>query len=86
MKKGSLFGRLDDVKGKLGGAEVGLPGADGIDYLVLSADSPFRTYLLGAEWHLLPSVRISPNLEWVDYDDPAIGKDVVPRLTFYWTW
>jgi hypothetical protein len=58
---------------------VGLPGADGIDYLV-------RTYLLGVEWYLHPSVRISPNVEWVDYDDPAIGKDVVPRVTFYWTW
>ena len=74
------------MKGKLGSTEVGLPGADGIDYLVLSADSPFRTYLLGFEWYLHSSVRISPNVEWVDYDDPAIGKDVVPRVTFYWTW
>ena len=85
-KKGSVFGRVDDVKGKLGSTEVGLPGADGIDYLVLSADSPFRTYLLGVDWYLHSSVRISPNVEWVDYDDPAIGKDVVPRVTFYWTW
>ena len=61
---------------------MGLPGADGIDYLVLSADSPFRTYLFGLEWYLHSSVRISPNIEWVDYDDPAIGKDVVPRVTF----
>lgn len=85
-KKASLFGRIDDVKGKLGRTEVGLPGADGIDYRVLSADSPFRAYLFGIEWLLHPSVRISPNIEWVHYDDPAIGKDVVPRVTVYWTW
>jgi hypothetical protein len=85
-KKGSLFGRFDDVKGKLGSNDVGLPGADGIDYLLLSNKSPFKMYIFGLEWYLHSSVRFSPNIEYVHYDDSSIGNDVVPRLTFYWTW
>ena len=85
-KKGSVFGRFDKVKGRLGSTETGLPGADGIDYLLLSATSPFKAFIFGFEWYLHSSVRFSPNVEWVTYDDAAIGKDVVPRLTFYWTW
>jgi hypothetical protein len=85
-KKGSLFGRFDDVKGKLGSTDVGLPGADGIDHLLLSSQSPFKAFIFGLEWYLHPSVRFSPNVEYVTYDDSAIGNDVVPRLTFYWTW
>jgi hypothetical protein len=85
-KKGSLFGRVDDVKGQLGSKDAGLPGADGIDYLLLSAKSPFKAYILGLEWYLHSSVRLSPNVEIVNYKDSSIGTDVVPRLTFYWTW
>jgi hypothetical protein len=82
----TLFGRFDLVKPKLGSADAGLPGADGIDYLVLSTRSPFKFFLLGLEYYLHPSVRISPNVEWVTYDDSAVSKDVVPRITLFWIW
>jgi hypothetical protein len=85
-KKASLFGRFDKVKGELGSVDVGLPGADGIDYLVLSTASPFKTYIFGLEYYIHPSVRISPNVEIVSYDESSVSKDVVPRLTFYWNW
>jgi hypothetical protein len=88
--KASLFGRLDSVKGDRGGEDIGLPGADGIAFLALSDDVPFKLFIAGLEFHLNRSIRISPNVEWVNYDDPAtgpsIGDDVIPRLTFYWTW
>jgi hypothetical protein len=88
--KASLFGRFDSVKGDQGGADIGLPGADGIAFLALSDDAPFKLFIAGLEFHLNRSIRISPNVEWVNYDDPAtgpsIGGDVIPRLTFYWTW
>jgi hypothetical protein len=85
-KKATLFGRLDVVKPKLGGAAAGLPGADGIDYLVLGNKSQFKLFLVGLEYYLHPSVRISPNVEWTSYDDSAIADDVATRLTFFWTW
>jgi len=89
-KKGSVFGRFDSVKGKLGSADAGLPGADGIAYLALSNKAPFKAYFFGFEFYLNGSIRVSPNVELVNYDDAADGskikKDVVPRLTFYWTW
>jgi hypothetical protein len=85
-KKAHVFGRFDKVKGKLGSDEVGLPGADGIDYLHLSTGSPFKTFIFGFEYYLHSSMRISPNVELVSYDDSSVSDDVVPRLTFYWTW
>ncbi len=85
-KKADVFARFDRVKAKLDGEDVGLPGADGIDYLVLSKDSPFKIFIFGFEWYLNSSVRLSPNLELVSYDNSDVKKDVVPRLTFYWTW
>jgi hypothetical protein len=38
-----------------------------------------------------PSVRFSPNIEWVAYGTPpssgaAPKDDVAVRLTFYWVW
>lgn len=88
--KASLFGRFDSVKGDQGGADIGLPGADGIAFLALSDGAPFKLFIAGLEFHLDRSIRISPHVEWVNYDDPAtgpsIGDDVIPRLTFYWAW
>ena len=49
-KKGDLFVRVDNVKGDLGACETGLPGADGIDYLLLSPHAPFTTCIVGGEW------------------------------------
>ena len=91
-KKADLFFRLDDVTGHLAEVETGLPGADTIDYWLLSTESPFHTWIFGGEWYVHPSVRVSPNLEMVAYahdPDPASfpgrHRDSILRLTFFWT-
>jgi hypothetical protein len=84
-RKASAFARFDSVKGRRGGADVGLPGADTIAYLPISSASPFKTYLAGIEL-FKGSIRVSPNLEVVTYDKSDVDSDVVPRLTFFWTW
>ena len=91
-KKASLFLRLDHVKGDLGDVETGLPGADEIDYWLLSSQSPFTTWIVGAEWYLHPVIRLSPNLELVRYAHdpdpttfPGRRHDSILRLTFFWT-
>jgi hypothetical protein len=89
-KKAALFARLDSVKSERGGTDFGLPGADGIAFWSFSNAAPFKLYLAGLEFYVGSSIRISPNVEWVSYDDPATGpsiqKDVAPRITFFWTW
>ena len=91
-KKANLFFRVDDVTGHLGDLETGLPGADGIDYWVLSTQSPFTTWIFGGEWYLHPAVRLSPNVELVRYatepdptNFPGRRQDAMFRLTFFWT-
>ena len=91
-KKANAFFRLDDVTGHLGDLETGLPGGDGIDYWVLSPQSPFKTWIFGGEWYVHPAVRLSPNIEIVRYDDdpdpvtrPGRRQDSMFRLTFFWT-
>jgi hypothetical protein len=91
-KKADIFGRFDDVKGQLGGVDTGLPGADGIDYWIMSTKQPFKTYIFGGEWYLHPSIRISPNVAWVSYDNdpdpvkfPGRDKDRIYRITFFWS-
>lgn len=91
-KKADLFLRVDNVKGDRGGAETGLPGADEIDYWLLSPQSPFTTWIVGGEWYLHPAVRVSPNLEVVRYTNdpdpanfPGRNQDSIFRLTFFWT-
>lgn len=85
-KKADVYFRFDKVKAEAGGPDIGLSGVETIDYLVLSNASPFKTYIFGFEYFLQPSIRIGPNVEIVNYDDSAISKDVVPRLTFFWSW
>jgi Phosphate-selective porin O and P len=90
--KATLFARWDDAAARQGDGAyaLGLPGASEIEYLPISADAPFRTWILGFEWRLHPSVRASPNVEWVAYRTSpgglAVEDDVVPRITFFWTW
>ena len=91
-KKANLFLRADRVTGRLGDIETGLPGAEGIDYWLLSGQSPFTNWIFGGEWYLHPSVRLSPNLEMVRYEDdpdpinnPGRRQDAQFRLTFFWT-
>lgn len=85
-KKAGAFARFDSVKGTLGGVDVGLPGADGIAFLALSNKTPFKAYMAGLEFYVGGSIRISPNVEVVNYDDSKVSKDVIPRLTFFWSW
>jgi hypothetical protein len=73
------------VTGRRGGEDVGLPGADAIAYLPISTASPFKTVLAGLEL-FKGSLRISPNVEIVAYDAGDVDTDIVPRLTFFWTW
>ena len=91
-KKADAFLRVDHVKGDLGGVETGLPGAEGIDYWLLSSESPFTMWIFGGEWYLHPSVRLSPNLELARYTHdpdpvafPGRRHDSILRLTFFWT-
>jgi len=89
-KRFAVFARFDSVKGDRGDADVGLPGADTVPYLAFSNAAPFKFGLAGLEFYLRGSIRISPNVEWVSYDDPATGpeiqNDTVARLTFFWSW
>jgi hypothetical protein len=92
-KKADGFFRFDRVKGELAGVETGLPGADGIDYWILSPQQPFKTYILGGEYYLFPTVRVSPNVELVKYDKdpnpvafPGRDQDRIYRITFFWSW
>jgi hypothetical protein len=81
----SLFARVDRHDGPC-------PDGADIDYLPISPDAPFTLTLAGVEYFLHPSVRFSPNVEWVRYSAPSDpgaprpGNDVVWRATFYWAW
>jgi hypothetical protein len=90
--RADLFFRVDGVTGDLSGVETGLPGAEDIDYFLLSSRSPFTTWILGGEWYLHPAVRVSPNLELVRYTNdpdpanfPGRRGDSILRFTFFWT-
>lgn len=82
-QKSSLFVRVDRFSD---------PCADcsGIDYLPIDTKEAFTTTIAGFEYYIHPSVRVSPNFEYVKYSAPATGTapkdDVVARLTFYWVW
>jgi hypothetical protein len=82
-QKFSLFARVDYFAD---------PCADcsGIDYLPIDTKEAFTFTVVGVEWYIHPSLRFSPNVEYVAYKNPATGtkpsSDVAPRLTFYWVW
>jgi hypothetical protein len=91
-KKADLFIRVDNVSGHLGDVETGLPGANGIDYWLLSPAAPFTTWIIGSEWFVHPHIRLSPNLEMARYTHdpdpvsfPGRNQDSILRLTFFWT-
>ena len=61
------------------------------DYLPIDPGAAFTTTIAGIEYFLLPSVRFSPNFEWVRYSEPAgtaarPKNDLAARMTFYWVW
>jgi hypothetical protein len=82
-QKWSVFARVDRMDD---------PCVDctGIDYLPIAGTGPFTLTIAGLEYYIHPSVRFSPNVELVNYSQPAVGtkptKDTVARLTFYWVW
>jgi len=85
-QKFSAFLRLDFYDDPCG------LGCIGIDYLPISGDARFTTTIAGIEYYIHPSVRFSPNVEWVTYGTPGQagvstpGDDIVARATFFWTW
>jgi hypothetical protein len=84
-QKFSAFARVDRY-------DDPCPDCANIDYLAIATSAPFTMTLAGVEYFLLPSVRFSPNVEYVTYSapaDPSVAKpkdDVVWRVTFYWVW
>ena len=84
-QKLSLFARVDRHADPC-------PDCAAIDYLPLSTEAPFTLLLAGVEYYLIPSVRFSPNVEWVSYSTPETAgvptpkDDLVWRATFYWVW
>jgi hypothetical protein len=84
-KRAAVFARFDAVSPEVGGEEVGLPNASSIQYLGLADSSPFRGWIAGVDL-TKGAIRVSPNVEFFDYDDGALGHDVATRLTFFWTW
>ena len=83
-KKAGVFARFDSVSPKRGDADIGLPGAEAMPYLGLANSSPFKGWIAGLEL-TKGAVRLSPNFELFDYEDEALGKDFVTRLTFFWS-
>jgi len=84
-QKVSVFARVDRYADPC-------PDCAGIDYLPIDTNTKFTLVLAGVEYYLLPSVRFSPNVEWVVYSTPENASlatpkdDVVWRATFYWVW
>ena len=84
-QKLSVFARVDRYNDAC-------PDGSAIDYLPIDTSAPFTTLITGIEYYIHPSVRFSPNVEWVAYSTPASPgtpkpeDDVVWRATFYWTW
>ena len=63
-----------------------------VDYLPIDPGAAFTLTIAGIEYYIHPSVRFSPNIEWVAYGTPAAANatpppnDLVVRLTFFWSW
>ena len=84
-QKFSVFARVDRFADPC-------PDCASSDYLPIDTTTEFTLLIAGAEFYVIPSVRFSPNVEWVAYSAPAdsaIAKpknDIVWRATFYWVW
>jgi hypothetical protein len=84
-QKISLFARLDFYQDPC-------PTCADLNYLPIDTGVPFTFGLAGVEFYVHPSVRFSPNVEWVSYGAPATSgaptpkNDVVFRTTFFWSW
>ncbi len=84
-RKFSAFARVDRYADPC-------PDCASIDYLPIDTSAAFTMLLAGLEYYIHPSVRFSPNVEWVAYSAPETAgvatpkDDVVWRATFYWAW
>ena len=81
------------MKCDVAGVTTGLLGSDGIDYWIMSTQQPFKNYIVGGEYYLFPTIRVSPNLELVKYDNdpdpihfPRRDQDPIFRVTCFWSW
>ena len=70
-----------------------LPCADcaGIDYLPIDTNEAFTTVIAGLEFYVIPALRFSPNVEWVNYSKPSGSalkpkSDLATRMTFFVSW
>jgi hypothetical protein len=82
-KKTSAFGRIDRHVD---------PCTDcaAVDYLPMDSSAPFTLVMAGVDHAIHPSIRFSPNVQWVSYSRPdattqAPAADLAVRLTFYWS-
>jgi hypothetical protein len=81
----SIFARVDRYNDPC-------PDCSDIAYLPIDTSAPFTLALAGVEYYIHPSVRFSPNVEWVAYSAPKTAGSVTPkddvvwRATFYWAW
>jgi hypothetical protein len=68
------------------------PRCADLSYLPIDPGAPFTFGLAGVEFYIHPSVRFSPNVEWVAYGTPVsagaapLKNDIVFRTTFFWSW
>ena len=83
QRKLSFFVRLDRFDDPCADCEP-------MEYLPISPNAPFTLTIAGMEYHILPNVRVGPNIEHVAYSTPSAGarpkNDTVARFTFYWNW
>lgn len=84
-QKFSAFVRLDFYQDPC-------PKCADLNYLPIDPGAPFTFGLAGIEVYIHPSVRFSPNVEWVAYGTPVsagaspLKNDVIFRTTFFWSW
>jgi hypothetical protein len=82
--KFSVFGRFDHSDAN--------PDVNGVDYMPIYNKAAFNLGVAGFEYYIHPSVRFSPNVEWVTYGTAITGgtkplkNDVAFRATCFWTW
>ena len=88
-------GRVRPLRRRQGQARRGTPACPEPRHRLPGSEhqAPFTTYIVGVEYYLHPSIRFSPNVEWVTYDDDpdptnarAATRTGSSGVTFFWTW
>lgn len=78
MDKVTIFGRVDGL------SRAGLGDAD---YLRSSKNAKPTLFIAGLDYELcIKNAHLIPNVEVVTYDKSSVKTDVIPRLTFFWTY